>query len=234
MAQRWIGWRLDDHDAQILNYLRIFLTPQKIIEAELEAALQADGSGYDIKRGNGEINLTVRSTAQGDYANPYMLNKSIAASNNVRRYTFDSKSRTLKRASVSIIRPDGSECEVIRLRSISFAPINPARLRSVPSDIPFIDETSSRAPIKGFAGATPTEVAKAVLGAFKSWDTDIIYKVMDPTMANVLYRRTYEGAKLISTGEPFTSGPNPQLRFVPYTIAMPDGQVKAGTRPVSL
>ena len=224
-----IGWRLDDYDAQVLNYLSIFLTPQKIIEAELEAALLSDGSDYDITHGNGEINLTVRSSAQGDYANPYMLNRSVAGSNNVRRYTFDSKSRTLKRASVSIIRPDGSECEVIRLRSISFAPLDPTRLCNVPSDIPFIDETSSRPQIHGFAGATPTEVAKAVLGAFQSWNTDIIYKVMDSTVGEVLYRTTYQGAKLVSIGEPFTSGPNPQLRFVPYTLTMPDGSVKAST-----
>ncbi len=180
-----IGWRLDDYDAQVLNYLSIFLTPQKIIEAELEAALLSDGSDYDITHGNGEINLIVRSSAQGDYANPYMLNRSVAGSNNVRRYTFDSKSRTLKRASVSIIRPDGSECEVIRLRSISFAPLDPTRLCNVPYDIPLIDETSSRPQIHGFAGATPTEVAKAVLGAFQSWNTDIIYKVMDSTVGEV-------------------------------------------------
>lgn len=229
-----LGWNISGLSGQkVLDYLAIFLSPYNIIESELNNALQADGSGYEVKRKDDEITLTVHAKAHGDFSNPYMLNKSIAESDNIRRYSFDAKTRILKRASVSIIMPDGSETVILNMRSLSFKPLNASKLCEVPSDIPFIDENGAEKTY-GFAGCQPAELAKAVLCAFRDWDTEIIYKVIEPAEAEVFYHNKYKGSRVVSIGEAFSSGLNLNIKFVPYRIVLSNGKIQNGNLAIYL
>lgn len=220
-----IGWHVNSSPDKILDYMGIFLRPSDIFESELSATTSGTADNYRIERGNGEITLTVHGYADGDFTNPYMLNKSIAESDNIRRYVFDARSRLLKRASVAIIDSHGNETEVIRLRGIRYGVDTTPLAVTPPDGVKFIDRTRPRQSPHGYAGADAAEVADALLKSLKDWDTDIIYRLIEPEEAEILYRPYLVGAKVLHIGKPFASGRNPDLTFVPYSILYADGRI---------
>ncbi|MDE6408730.1 MAG: hypothetical protein K2K81_00590, partial [Muribaculaceae bacterium] len=89
-----IGWRTNNNDPkELLGEMAILLTPEKILEAELQNCVNNSDAHYNIEKKNGEIILTVHYKAQGDFSNPYILNTSIAESENVRNYVIDAATK---------------------------------------------------------------------------------------------------------------------------------------------
>lgn len=218
-----VGWHSDDPDLDVLGYLGIFTRPEKILEAELQLALSENVSDYSMKKKDGRIYLTVHSRAEGDFTNPYMLNKSIAESENIRQYVIDEHNFRLLSATVSIIK-DSREIEVLKISEINYNPENLSLLR-IPSSIRFI-AADIVSVIDGIPGLDARETAAAMFSAFYTWDTDILDKLINPIVGNS-YRSSYEGATLLSLGEPFMSGNNKDLIFVPYSVRLKDGSVKS-------
>lgn len=214
-----LGWTGYTSPHSVFEGLEIFISPGTILEAELRQCEAENGAEYTVEKKDGEIHLTVKAEPQGDFANPYLLDSSIKDSKNIRHYVLDAATKLLKSASVSIIS-DGREIEVLRVSGIKYG--NGATVAPPPADVSFVDVAS---PSGAFAGLGPEDAAKKILGAFEKWDTSVIYKVIDPELAERSYRDIYEGAVLLKVGEAFRSGEFPGA-FVPYVLRIRDGHVK--------
>ena len=218
-----IGWHYPEHDYDVLGYLNVLMNPENVLESELQSAMSESGARHEIAKRNGEFVLTVHSMPDGDFTNPYVLNTSVKESENIRRYVLDAKNYHLKSSTVAIVI-DGKEIEILRVTDVDYYP-EPKSLPSPPADITFIEETETSPP-SGIPGLDARETACVFMKAFSNWDTDILYKYLNPVEAEDIYRQTYEGANLLTLGVPFRSGGNSHLVFVPYTLRLKGGNIK--------
>ncbi len=216
------GWSSQNPDWDVLGYLSVFLHPTKTIETELYQCANDPAAEYTMDKDGDSIYLTVHSMPKGDFANPYMLNTSIAESECYRKYVIDANTNRLVSASVSII-VDGNEVEMIRLNDIKYGSKN-TDIDNLPSDIDFID-IDKPAWIEGLSGLNAKEAASVILNSFKNWNTDILGKVFDRSILSV-YQRIYTGAELIDLGEPFKSGKERNITFIPCTLKLSNGEIK--------
>ncbi len=221
VSQLNIGWRMNNTDPkELLGEMAVLLSPEKILESELQNSINNSDSHYDVEKKNGEIIVTVCYKPQGDFSNPYMLNASIAESENIRRYVIDAETKHLKSASVSVIG-GRKKIEVLKITNIEYGTPNLNLLR-LPHGIRFIDVTHSS--LQGLIGLSATEAASAFLNALETWNVSIIDNMVDPNIMNV-YEQDLRGSVLVSVGKSFTSG-NEGLTFVPYTLQLPNGTQK--------
>lgn len=217
-----IGWHYSQQQPNVLGYLNVLMQPEDIFESELQYTLSNPASNHKITKKNGEILLTIHSPRKGDFSNPYALNTSIDESENIRRYVIDERDFHLKSASVSIV-VDSREIEVLKVTDIDYNP-KEFNLPSIPDHICFIeDDNQQRA---GIPGLDPRETAYVFLNALSTWDTGILHKFLSDEEAEEIYRSTYEGASLLSLGQPFKSGSNQYMVFVPYILRLNDGYIK--------
>lgn len=215
-----LGFHLTDAENEnVLGYMANLLTPRMIIEAELQNCIGNGNADYNVSKSESDIILTVHTTPQGDFENPYLLNSSISESENVRRYVIDATSKKLKSATVSVLS-EKREVTVLKVLSISYD--NNGSAFPLPGGVKFV-ETENR-PI-GLTGLSAVEAASAILNAFSEWDAAILDKVMIHEMSDAAYREQFSGSKLISVGRPFTSGSG-NSTFVPYTLKLHDGTVQ--------
>lgn len=216
-----LGWHLDKVDNDnLLGYLSNFLTPQKLLKNELDNSLKNHKSEYEISQKGKDIILTVNTAPEGDFANPYLLNTSITESKSIRRYLFDSDSKRLKSATVSILK-DNNEIEVLRLSSIDYNPIE-KDICQLDTSIRFVEIQDQPA---GLNGLNAEEATSIILNAFADWNLKILDKVMNHEVSESMYRRRFEGSRLLSIGRSFTSG-NQNTIFIPYTLKLRNGTLQ--------
>ncbi len=216
-----LGWHVNTHDkAAVIGYLANLLTPQKILEVELEQCMQGSDSKYTVTKKGKEIQLVVHAMPQGDFGNPYLLNSSIEESENIRRYVIDADTKRLKSASVSVVSGK-REIVVLKISSITYNP-GVKTVFALPPDVQFV-ETEKQLP--GLNGLSAEEAATVVLNAFSTWNKDILDKVMYPAVSDISYRKRFSGAKLLSVGNAFVSG-NHNSTFIPYRLRLKDGTIQ--------
>ncbi len=217
-----IGWSCIDADSEdMLGEMAILLTPEKILENELDNCVNSSDATYSVSKKNGDLILTVYARPKGDFSNPYKLNASIAESENIRKYVIDSTTKQLKSASVSIINGD-KETEVLRITKIAYGKPK-SNLMDLPKNVRFI-ETSNSA-LQGIMVPTATEAAFAFLNALESWNDSILNISIDENMKLTILEPDLKGAVLESVGKSFISG-NEETSFVPYVLSLPDGTYK--------
>lgn len=215
-----LGLHLPDSDNdKVLGYMATLLTPRKILETELNGCISGNGPEYKVERSGEDIILTVHAAPQGDFTNPYLLNTSIAESENIRRYVIDAASRRLKSATVSVIA-DNREITVLRISAIIYGR-HKADICRLAEGIRFVEMENQ--PV-GLKGLSPEEAASTVLNAFADWDAAILDKVMMREISDATYRDKFRGSKLLSIGQAFTSGSGNSI-FVPYTLQLRDGSL---------
>ncbi len=215
------GWY--SANKNIVGYLSVFLSPSKILEAEMYLTINDKQAQYSIDKKDGEIMLTVHSMPNGDFSNPYALNHSISESETYRQYVIDDESRKLKSAVVSVV-VNGRKVEMIRLKTIKYDARN-SEITAIPDDVKFINYDRQNR-ISGLSDVNAKEATSIILNAFKGWDRDILSKVFDAEMIPA-YEQEYSGAEPINIGEPFKSGNNANKTFVPYTLRLRNGRIKS-------
>lgn len=216
-----LGWHLCDSDNEkVLGYMATLLTPRKILETELNNSLNGNGSEYKVNKNGDEIILTVHAMPQGNFDNPYLLNSSIAESENIRKYVIDAGSKRLKSATISVISGK-REISVLKIKSINYGPHRDDICR-LDDGIRYVETENQPAGLKGLSAE---EAATTILNAFTDWDEAILEKVMMKEVANVAYKEKFNGSRLISIGQSFTSGTGNSI-FVPYTLELSDGAVQ--------
>ena len=217
-----IGWSSEgDHREDMLGEMAILLTPEKIIEEELNYCVNSKEANYSVTQKDGDLILIVHSQPTGEFSNPYKLNSSIAESENYRRYVIDADTKHLKSASVSVVNGT-RETEVLRITKIDYGkPLN--NLMALPKNVRFISMSYSALP--GLTVHSATEAASAFLNALESWNDSILNISIDENMKFTI-RADLKGAVLEYVGESFISG-NEETSFVPYILRLPDGTRKS-------
>ncbi len=217
-----IGWRTCNVDPkEVLGEMALLLTPEKILESELQNCVNNSEARYEVEKKNGEIVLTVHYKPQGDFSNPYKLNASIAESENIRTYVIDAETKHLKTASVSIIH-DKKKTEILKITNVIYD-LPHTNLNTLPSGIRFIDMTTNS--LHGLDSLDPVEAASAFLNALETWNRNLLEKAMDTDVLEAIYRKEFQGAVPESIGSAFTSGKEGNI-YVPYTLRMPDGTTR--------
>lgn len=216
-----LGWHMDSSDKDDeLGYLANLLTPCRIMEMELDNLTNNSNADFRAEKIGDDIILTVHSYPKGDFHNPYMLNASIAESENIRRYVIDAASKRLKGASVSVIS-ENHEVEVLTISSIDY--------NAEMQDICMLDDGIRFVEIEnqptGLTGLSAEEAASTVLSAFAEWDESVIDRVVLHEVSEAAYRERFHGSTLISIGRSFKSG-NGSSVFIPYTLKLRDGTLQ--------
>ena len=209
----------DTENENVLGYMANLLTPSIILETELQNCISNSVAEYNVSKSGSDIILTVHSSPQGNFDNPYLLNSSISESENVRRYVIDANSKKLKSATVSVLS-GGREIVVLKIVSINYN--NSRNAFPLPEDIQFVETESLPVGLKGLSAV---EAASAILNAFSEWNVAILDKVMIHEVSEAAYREQFIGSKLISVGNPFISGSG-NSTFVPYTLKLRDGTMQ--------
>lgn len=222
ISQYNIGWSSGEAGSEdMLGEMAILLTPEKILENELDNCVNNAESTYSVSKKDGDIILTVHSQPKGDFSNPYKLNASIEESENIRRYVIDSTTKHLKSASVSILNGN-RETEVLRITKINYGkPKN--NLMDLPGNVRFIE--MSHTALQGILVPTATEAASAFLNALEAWNDSILGVSIDENMRLSVLEPGLKGAVLESIDKAFISG-NEDTYFVPYELRLPDGTHK--------
>lgn len=138
---------------------------------------------------------------------------------NVRRYVIDVNTKELKSATVSVLS-GGREIVVLKVMSISYN--NNSNAFPLPEDIKFVETENQPVGLKGLSAV---EATSAILNAFSEWNVAILDKVMIHEVSDAAYREQFSGSRLISVGNPFTSGAG-NSTFVPYTLKLRDGTMQ--------
>lgn len=216
-----LGWHIGSDDREnILGYLAYFLTPQRILEIELDNCLNNNNAEYKVVKNGKDIILTVYSSPQGNFDNSYMLNSSIAESATIRRYVIDSDSKRLRSASVNVIA-NNREIEVLKVTSINYdSQMN--EICKLEQGIRFVELEQQP---DGLTSLSAEEAASTILNAFVDWNDSILNKVFIPEVSEAAYRDRLQSSMLISIGHSFKSGNNNNI-FVPYSLKLPDGTVQ--------
>lgn len=216
-----LGWHIGDSENEnVLGYMANLLTPREILVSELKNCINNSKAEYKVTKSGTDIILVVHAAPQGNFENPYLLNSSIAESENIRRYVIDAESKILKSAMVSVISGN-REIIVLKIISINYGHPNNDICR-LAEGIKFI-ETENR-PV-GLKGLSAEEAASSILNAFEDWNENILDKAMIRDVANASYREQLSGSKLVSIGRSFTSGTGNTV-FVPYTLELRDGSIQ--------
>lgn len=215
-----LGFHITDTENEnVLGYMANLLTPRMILEAELHNCISNSDAEYTVSKSESDIVLTVHTVPQGNFENPYLLNSSILESENVRRYVIDVNTKELKSATVSVLS-GGREIVVLKVMSISYN--NNSNAFPLPEDIKFVETENQPVGLKGLSAV---EATSAILNAFSEWNVAILDKVMIHEVSDAAYREQFSGSRLISVGNPFTSGAG-NSTFVPYTLKLRDGTMQ--------
>ncbi len=215
-----LGFHITDTENEnVLGYMANLLTPRMILEAELHNCISNSDAEYTVSKSESDIVLTVHTVPQGNFENPYLLNSSILESENVRRYVIDVNTKELKSATVSVLS-GGREIVVLKVMSISYN--NNSNAFPLPEDIKFVETENQPVGLKGLSAV---EAVSAILNTFSEWNVAILDKVMIHEVSDAAYREQFSGSRLISVGNPFTSGAG-NSTFVPYTLKLRDGTMQ--------
>ncbi len=217
-----IGWSsFEANSEDILGEMSILLTPEKILEKELDNCVNHSGNTYSVSTKNDDLILSVHSRPKGNFSNPYKLNASIAESENIRCYVIDSTTKHLKSASMSILDGD-REIEVLKIKEIKYGKPK-SDLMDLPKNVRFIEMSNSA--LQGIMVPTATEAASAFLNALELWNDSILNISIDENMRVAILEPDLKGAVLESVGKSFISG-NEETTFVPYVLRLSDGTYK--------
>lgn len=216
-----LGWHLSERDRKkTLGYMATLLTPRKILETELYNCIGSKGAEYTVNRSGDDVILTVHAMPQGNFDNPYLLNSSIAESENIRRYVIDADTKRLKSATVSVIS-SGREIPVLKIISINYGK-HRNDICCLADGIRYVETENQPVGLKGLSAE---EAATTILNAFTDWDEAILNKVMMKELSDLTYKGKFTGSRLISIGHSFTSGTGNSI-FVPYTLELRDGTMQ--------
>lgn len=210
----------ESEEEKVLGYMATLLIPRKILETELDNCIDGKGGEYTVNKSGNDIILTVHAMPQGNFDNPYLLNSSIAESENIRRYVIDAESKRLKSATVSVIA-DSQEIPVLKITSINYG-LHRNDICRLADGIRYVE--TEHGPV-GLKGLSAEEAATTILNAFTDWNEAILDKVMMKEVSDVTYKKKFSGSRLISIGHSFTSGTGNSI-FVPYTLELRDGNVQ--------
>jgi hypothetical protein len=203
-------------NANFFEWLRPLLDPQSILQSEMMAARR--GEARAAVSGS---TVAMHRQAQGNFANDWARNKSIAESDHTAVYRFDETGKRLEGLQVLVANELVAEFTEFRYDE-EFSPS--LFTLSLPADVSWEADAASKTKPVSFAG--PKEAVAYFFDALAKEDWDAVLQVMQRSPVHPGVKATYGGLQVISIGEAFQSGLYAGY-FVPYQVRLRDGTVKS-------
>lgn len=210
----------------MLGWFRILLDPASILRNENMEA-HKKGSEIKINETESEINLSVKSKAEGIFVNDVGRDNTVQESDNRREYVFDKKTSLLKSLKIYII--DSKEETLVfetnnvkyndALNDSLFTIALPPKVKWEEYKIPAGNEKES--------SFTPEDIVAIVFSDLSKGDFETHKSIWGslPTSILKLMNKNYEGLEVINIGKAFQSGTYPGY-YVPYKIKLKNGNIK--------
>jgi hypothetical protein len=211
-----------------LDWMNSLLDTDKIMENELASAraqrstARLQGEAVDEK-GARHMVLVVKRAAEGNFANDWMLNKSVGSANHSRVYSFDPVGKRLQRMQL-VLHAKAGDVAVFEITEIRYnEAFDPALFSlSLPADVNWMVGPERMAVVKALP-QSPKEAAAMFFDGLSRQDADTLLAVY-PANSVPVWAKEMAGLQVISLGEPFQSGAW-RGWFVPYEISI-HGHVK--------
>jgi hypothetical protein len=212
-------------EAGFIEWLRPMLDPQSILENELAAARQGNAIAT-VSQSKGVLTAAVRRQAQGNFANDWARNKSIAESDHTCVYRFDSMSKLLEGVEI-LVSTAGADVVVAEFTDFRYNEVFPQSLYTLdlPADVNWVTFPGAEQPAQVSLGG-PKETAAYFFDALAQQNWDSVLQVLGGTSVPPVIKKMYGGLLVVSIGGPFQSGLYPGY-YVPYQVRLRDGSTRA-------
>ena len=223
-ASGFIGWL-----ATLMDVDQVLESEQRLADEEGSVLTLEHATGPD---GAPELVVSVEAVAQGDFTNDWLLNKTIASSDNLRVYRLDAETLFLKGLEVYVHTDEGDVLAFTTTGIEYNAILEPSLFAlDLPDDVSWYGEPTADVADEASAdGAsdddlTPEETARAFFEACSKADWDEVAKYFPISPLPPGMEEGIRGVEIISIGKAFKSGQYPGW-FVPYEIRLRNGEVK--------
>ena len=213
-----------------VGWLKPLLDVDKVLDSEIKLA-QKQGSELVLTHqkgldGRDKLLVSVEASAQGDFTNDWLKNKSISASDNLRIYTFDAETKLLETLEV-YVHTAGEDVLVLQITDIEYnLDIDPALFSlELPVDVIWYGQPNELADNEKYEQMGPKEAAQAFFEACADENWDEVLKFWPASAVDQKLKDYLGGIEIVSIGEPFKSG-NYGGWFVPYEIKFKNGATK--------
>ena len=213
-----------------VGWLKPLLDVDKVLDSEIKLA-QKQGSELVLTHqkgldGRDKLLVSVEASAQGDFTNDWLKNKSISASDNLRIYTFDAETKLLETLEV-YVHTAGEDVLVLQITDIEYnLDIDPALFSlELPVDVIWYGQPKELADNEKYEQMGPKEAAQAFFEACADENWDEVLKFWPASAVDQKLKDYLGGIEIVSIGEPFKSG-NYGGWFVPYEIKFKNGATK--------
>ena len=213
-----------------VGWLKPLLDVDKVLDSEIKLA-QKQGSELVLTHqkgldGRDKLLVSVEASAQGDFTNDWLKNKSISASDNLRIYTFDAETKLLETLEV-YVHTAGEDVLVLQITDIEYnLDIDPALFSlELPVDVIWYGQPKELADNEKYEQMGPKEAAQAFFEACADENWDEVLKFWPASAVDQRLKDYLGGIEIVSIGEPFKSG-NYGGWFVPYEIKFKNGATK--------
>jgi len=211
-------------DSGFVGWLRPLLSPENILQAELDAARKG-GSEAQLTASDGTLTLAVHQKARGNFANDWAKDKSIEQSDHTCIYKFDATSKRLEGLKVTVNK-DNQDVSVLELTDFRYNEPFPPNLFALqlPADVNWIVGPEAMRPAAVTLNG-PRETAEYFFNALHREDWDAVLEVLPVSQVDDAIKQIYGGLQVVSIGKAFKSGLYPGY-FVPYEVRLRDGSTK--------
>lgn len=229
--QRYLGNK-SGPDANFVGWMKRLLDVDQVLNLERRSA---ERNGWDLQLtketgpdGYPKLVVTVEAKALGDFANDWMKNKTISASDQRRVYRFDADTKRLEDLELWV---HGEEEDVLVLDIVEI--VYDPKIDSVlwTLDVPQGTIWHKKPEVlpdnDKYVRMPPEEVARTFFQALADQDWDEALKFYPWSDFSPATADTYGGLTILSIGKPFQSGDYPGW-FVPYVVQLKTGWLGFG------
>lgn len=228
-ARGW-GWKMDAGSAAgVLEQFAPLRDIGGMMNFLEQYAAARDDVRFTRRDRDGEVVLTLRAPALGDFSNAYSRNSSIEESRTRQTYVFSSDDGRLLSAEIDAMLLGMLPRTILRLEAIDYDAVITQFDMEVPPGFEWIDDTSEgRArlaeslPVVDYSGIAADEAVRRMFSAMASWDERSLGVILRSRPMRTLEEK-WSGCELIECGRPFTSGQYAGV-FVPCKVRFADGK----------
>ena len=207
-----------------LDWIAVLLDPDQVLRNETNLTRFSSIESSVRRAGNQQV-LTVKHQPKGNYANDWVLNKSVSESSHSRVYYFSADSQRLQGMQLIQHLPSG-DVTVFEITAVEYDKPLDAKLFTLDAPMDTIQSVAAeQMPASHVLPRSPKETAQTFFEALARQDWDAALTVYPQTSFEDNFKKAYGGLEVISIGEPFQSGLYGGW-FVPYEVRLKSGTVK--------
>ncbi|SPF37122.1 conserved hypothetical protein [Candidatus Sulfopaludibacter sp. SbA4] len=214
-------------DFNYLEWMRILLDPDQLMEKELDLARSGASSASVAEEdaaGTRHLVLTVAFHPRRWFSSDWFVDRGVSSSDHTRTYRFDPVTRRLEGMQMVMHSP-GVDLPVFEITEVRYDEVFDHALFALAAPekaISIVDPTQM--PVTGPLPQSPKEAAVMLFDAFSREDWQAALVVFPMTGVDERFKKILGGLQVISIGEPFRSSAYAGWH-VPYEVRLKSGRV---------